>query len=306
MVNETFGRKAGDDLLREVGARLRAGGARAGHGGARRRRPLRHRGRAASTSRATPPTRSSSALDEALAQPIVIDGVELRVALKAGIAVFPTDGESAEALCANAETALDQGQGVRPALPVLRAGDERAGRRVARHGEPPAPRARRRHARAALPAQGRRAHRRARRPGGADPLERPRARRGAAVALRPAAGGDRHDPRRRALGAAQGGGGHPPLAAPRPAGAAHLGERLGAAAAAEGLRRLGAGGARRLRAARRRCSTSRSPRACWSTTSTTARASCRRCAAPASRCRSTTSAPATARSATSRACRSTC
>ena len=38
----------------------------------------------------------------------MIEGVELRVALKAGIAVFPTDGESTEALCANAETALNK------------------------------------------------------------------------------------------------------------------------------------------------------------------------------------------------------
>jgi len=38
----------------------------------------------------------------------VIEGVELRVTLKAGIAVFPTDGDSTEALCANAETALNK------------------------------------------------------------------------------------------------------------------------------------------------------------------------------------------------------
>jgi EAL domain-containing protein (putative c-di-GMP-specific phosphodiesterase class I) len=47
-------------------------------------------------------------LEKALAQPILLEGVELRVALKAGIAVFPTDGESTEALCANAETALSK------------------------------------------------------------------------------------------------------------------------------------------------------------------------------------------------------
>ena len=38
----------------------------------------------------------------------MIEGVELRVAVKAGIAVFPTDGDSTEALCANAETALSK------------------------------------------------------------------------------------------------------------------------------------------------------------------------------------------------------
>jgi EAL domain-containing protein (putative c-di-GMP-specific phosphodiesterase class I) len=47
-------------------------------------------------------------LDETLVRPIVIEGVELRVALRAGIAVFPTDGESTEALCSNAETALSK------------------------------------------------------------------------------------------------------------------------------------------------------------------------------------------------------
>ena len=108
MVNETFGRKAGDDLLREIGERLRAGGARAGHGGARRRRPFRHRGgavRPAGRHRSwlsrAPGPRPSRARS-------LIDGVELRVTLKAGIAVFPADGDSTEALCANAETALNQ------------------------------------------------------------------------------------------------------------------------------------------------------------------------------------------------------
>src|SRR6202007_555511 len=47
-------------------------------------------------------------LEQAFHPPITIDGVELRVALKAGIAVFPADGESTESLCANAETALSK------------------------------------------------------------------------------------------------------------------------------------------------------------------------------------------------------
>jgi EAL domain-containing protein (putative c-di-GMP-specific phosphodiesterase class I) len=47
-------------------------------------------------------------LEQAFTPPITIDGVELRVALKAGIAVFPADGESTESLCANAETALSK------------------------------------------------------------------------------------------------------------------------------------------------------------------------------------------------------
>ena len=63
-------------------------------------------------------------LDESLARPIVIEGVELRVALKAGIAVFPTDGDSTEALCANAETALNKAKHAGNRYLLLRAGDE--------------------------------------------------------------------------------------------------------------------------------------------------------------------------------------
>src|SRR5262249_46307277 len=47
-------------------------------------------------------------LEQAFTPPISVDGVELRVALKAGIAAFPADGESTEPLCANAETALSK------------------------------------------------------------------------------------------------------------------------------------------------------------------------------------------------------
>jgi diguanylate cyclase (GGDEF)-like protein len=104
-VNETFGRKAGDDLLREVGARLRQA--------AREQDTVARVGADHFAIAVAPFDRPGDtayafleALDEALLQPILIEGVELRVALKAGIAVFPTDAESAETLCANAETAL--------------------------------------------------------------------------------------------------------------------------------------------------------------------------------------------------------
>ncbi len=106
MVNESFGRRAGDDLLREVAVRLRSAAsdedtvARVG---------------ADHFAIAVPACDKPSdvvhgllaRVGEAFAQPVLIDGVELRVALKAGIAVFPNDGVSTEALCANAETALN-------------------------------------------------------------------------------------------------------------------------------------------------------------------------------------------------------
>jgi diguanylate cyclase (GGDEF)-like protein len=107
MVNESFGRKSGDDLLREIGERLRKV--------AREQDTVARVGADHFAIAVAPFDRPGDTaytflerLDEALAEPIVIEGVELRVAVKAGIAVFPTDGESTEALCANAETALSK------------------------------------------------------------------------------------------------------------------------------------------------------------------------------------------------------
>jgi diguanylate cyclase (GGDEF)-like protein len=105
MVNETFGRKSGDDLLRQVGARLlevareedtvaRVGGDHF----------------AVAVAGFDDPGETThwliDRLEAAFARPFLVDGVELVVSLKLGIAVFPTDGESTEALCAHAESAL--------------------------------------------------------------------------------------------------------------------------------------------------------------------------------------------------------
>lgn len=105
-VNESFGRKSGDDLLREVGARLRRA--------AREQDTVARVGGDHFAIAVAPPFDRPGdtlyafleRLDEALAQPIAIERAELRVAVKAGIAVFPSDADSTEALCANAETAL--------------------------------------------------------------------------------------------------------------------------------------------------------------------------------------------------------
>ena len=107
MVNETFGRKAGDDLLRAIAARLRAA--------AREQDSVARVGADHFAVAVAPFDRPGDTthdvierIDRAFAAPIVIDGMELRVLLKAGIAVFPSDGESTESLCGNAETALSK------------------------------------------------------------------------------------------------------------------------------------------------------------------------------------------------------
>ncbi|HEX6267343.1 MAG TPA: EAL domain-containing protein [Burkholderiales bacterium] len=107
MVNETFGRRAGDDLLREAALRLRSA--------ARDQDTVARVGAdhfAIAVAGFDHPGDTVhwliDRLGEAFARPVIIDKVELRVTMKAGIAVFPTDGESTEALCANAETALNR------------------------------------------------------------------------------------------------------------------------------------------------------------------------------------------------------
>jgi len=107
MVNETFGRKAGDDILRTIAARLRAA--------AREQDSVARIGADHFAIAVAPFERPGDTthwlierLEQAFTPPITIDGVELRVALKAGIAVFPADGESTESICANAETALSK------------------------------------------------------------------------------------------------------------------------------------------------------------------------------------------------------
>jgi len=110
MVNETFGRKAGDDLLRQVGARLREV--------AREEDTLARVGGdhfAIAIAGFDNPGEATHWMIERLAaafvRPFLVDGVELGVSLKAGIAVFPTDGESTEELCAHAESALKHAKG---------------------------------------------------------------------------------------------------------------------------------------------------------------------------------------------------
>ena len=106
MVNETFGRRGGDELLCEIASRLRSA--------ARDQDTVARVGAdhfAIACAGFDHPGDTIhwllERLGEAFAQSVIIEGVELRVTMKVGIAVFPTDGETTETLCANAETALN-------------------------------------------------------------------------------------------------------------------------------------------------------------------------------------------------------
>jgi diguanylate cyclase (GGDEF)-like protein len=106
MVNESFGRRAGDELLREAAVRLCAS--------ARDEDTVARVGADHFAIAVAPCEKPADTVQwllgqiaEAFSRPVLIDGVELRVTLKAGVAVFPGDGSSTEALCANAETALN-------------------------------------------------------------------------------------------------------------------------------------------------------------------------------------------------------
>ena len=103
-VNDTLGRHAGDQLLKELANRLK-----------------RSAGESAMLARiggdrfalAIPKVTDSllprwieERIIESFAAPLVIDDIELHTAVKIGIALYPADGEAAEPLFVNAEAAL--------------------------------------------------------------------------------------------------------------------------------------------------------------------------------------------------------
>jgi diguanylate cyclase (GGDEF)-like protein len=107
LVNDTFGRKAGDDLLRQVGARLRRA--------VRDQDTVGRIGADHFVIALAGFDRMEEAaslvvedLAAAFAAPIAVEGAELRVALRTGVAVFPGDGETPEILTVNAEAAMNR------------------------------------------------------------------------------------------------------------------------------------------------------------------------------------------------------
>ena len=104
-VNDTFGRHAGDALLKEMAVRFRQVGGDemllARLGADHFALMIPHVRQAQDLVRLIEAARS-----RILAEPFPIDGTELRVATKAGIAIFPDDGADADILLRNAEAAL--------------------------------------------------------------------------------------------------------------------------------------------------------------------------------------------------------
>ncbi len=104
IINDSLGRQAGDELLRQIAERIE------GHAG-----PIRM-ARIAADRFAIVRTGVSSEsevarlveqwLAECFGPPYVVSGTELRVSAKAGVALFPSDGADADALFQNAEAAL--------------------------------------------------------------------------------------------------------------------------------------------------------------------------------------------------------
>lgn len=107
LINDTFGRHAGDVLLREFAERLQRLWPNPGN--IARVASNHFAGIVRDIKEPAEIARLiGTPLDASLSTPFVIDGKELSVSLTAGIAVFPSDGKDADTLYINAEAALKQ------------------------------------------------------------------------------------------------------------------------------------------------------------------------------------------------------
>jgi diguanylate cyclase (GGDEF)-like protein/PAS domain S-box-containing protein len=105
IVNDTLGRQAADELLRDIARRLSAAtgdGNRVARVGADEFAVTlpQVRGREHLAQRLT------QGLERVTREPFVAGGRELRISFRSGVALFPADGEDADALFRNAEAAL--------------------------------------------------------------------------------------------------------------------------------------------------------------------------------------------------------
>jgi diguanylate cyclase (GGDEF)-like protein/PAS domain S-box-containing protein len=109
-VNDSLGREAGDELLRQVAQRMRAAAADP-DGLARISADRFAVVRSGVESESELARHSERKLDECFGTPFNIQGTELRIAAKVGIALYPADGADADALFRNAEAALKKAKG---------------------------------------------------------------------------------------------------------------------------------------------------------------------------------------------------
>src|SRR5258708_29254118 len=103
-INDTLGRYAGDQVLKELGGRLQRTISESAT-------PARIGGdRFAVVVPNLPGTSMARWIDDwivdSFAEPLIIDEIELRTTVKVGIALYPADADSAEGLFMNAEAAL--------------------------------------------------------------------------------------------------------------------------------------------------------------------------------------------------------
>jgi PAS domain S-box-containing protein/diguanylate cyclase (GGDEF)-like protein len=103
-INDSLGRQAGDELLRQIAERIegRAGPIRMARINADRFAIVR----TGASSESEVARFIEQWLAECFGPPYAVSGTELRVSAKAGIALFPNDGADADALFQNAEAAL--------------------------------------------------------------------------------------------------------------------------------------------------------------------------------------------------------
>jgi len=104
IINDSLGRQAGDELLRQIAERIE------GHAGPIRMARISADRFAIVRSGVSSESEVARLVEQWLAEcfgpPYVVSGTELRVSAKAGIALFPNDGADADALFQNAEAAL--------------------------------------------------------------------------------------------------------------------------------------------------------------------------------------------------------
>jgi diguanylate cyclase (GGDEF)-like protein len=104
IINDSLGRQAGDELLKQIAERVKS------HVGPIRMARISADRFAIARSGVSSESEVARLVEQWLAEcfgpPYVVSGTELRVSAKAGIALFPNDGADADALFQNAEAAL--------------------------------------------------------------------------------------------------------------------------------------------------------------------------------------------------------